>query len=336
MDYRILNITNGDAFNEYFLSRVGGEAVPFCEAMMDGNTILDIYSDKFINLRSEELGVSVEEYKSKAYLSETLHLHDYSVLNLWFGKDTFCQMNLLTLLAYLEQISYSGDVVLNYIDDETFEVIEANVNVELGIYRALYESILIFGRRGGELGVLVPKAIELCFDYHSDNGRLALAVRDNLGMNSTALIGLLLEISKEYGLSDIQAEKLIKKYGKGDTFMNEFICYSKCTTCQKAKNWLDDNGIGYEFRDIKTDNPTFDELTEWHAKSGMPLRKFFNTSGLLYKSLALKDKLPSMTEHEMLELLSSDGMLVKRPLLIGEDFVLVGFKEDEWKLKFNK
>ena len=112
--------------------------------------------------------------------------------------------------------------------------------------------------------------------------------------------------------------------------MIEFICYPKCTTCQKAKRWLDDNKIEYEFRDIKPDNPTLAELTEWHKKSGLPLKKFFNTSGLLYKSLDLKNKLPTMSEDEMLKLLASDGMLVKRPLLIGDDFVLVGFKESEW------
>ena len=113
--------------------------------------------------------------------------------------------------------------------------------------------------------------------------------------------------------------------------MLKFIFYPKCTTCQKARKWLDDNGIKYEFRDIKLDNPTLDELTEWHKKSGLPLKKFFNTSGLLYKSLDLKNKLPTMSEYEMLKLLASDGMLVKRPLLIGEDFVLVGFKEVEWE-----
>ena len=112
--------------------------------------------------------------------------------------------------------------------------------------------------------------------------------------------------------------------------MLKFICYPKCTTCQKAKKWLDDNGIEYELRDIKTDNPTLDELTLWHEKSGLPLRKFFNTSGLLYKAMELKDKLPGMSEEEMLQLLATDGMLVKRPLLIGEEFVLVGFKEADW------
>ena len=118
--------------------------------------------------------------------------------------------------------------------------------------------------------------------------------------------------------------------------MVKFICYPKCTTCQKARTWLDDHKIEYEFRDIKLDNPTFDELTEWHKKSGLPLKKFFNTSGLLYKSLDLKNKLPAMSEDEMLKLLANDGMLVKRPLLIGDNFVLVGFKEAEWGATLSK
>ena len=115
--------------------------------------------------------------------------------------------------------------------------------------------------------------------------------------------------------------------------MIKFICYPKCTTCQKAKRWLDDNNIEYELRDIKLENPTLDELTEWYKKSGLPPKKFFNMSGLLYKSLDLKNKLPTMTEDEMLKLLATDGMLVKRPILIGADFVLVGFKEAELKEK---
>ena len=118
--------------------------------------------------------------------------------------------------------------------------------------------------------------------------------------------------------------------------MLKFICYPKCTTCQKAKKWLDDNRIEYELRDIKSNNPTHEELMEWHAKSGLPLKKFFNTSGLLYKSLDLKRKIPEMTEGEILKLLSSDGMLVKRPLLVGDDFVLVGFKEDEYSETLSK
>ena len=112
-----------------------------------------------------------------------------------------------------------------------------------------------------------------------------------------------------------------------------FVCYPKCTTCQKAQKWLDENGVSYQLRDIKLENPTAAELSQWHRQSGLPLKKFFNTSGLLYKSMELKTKLPNMTEEEMLELLASDGMLVKRPLLIGDDFVLVGFKEADWKTK---
>ena len=115
--------------------------------------------------------------------------------------------------------------------------------------------------------------------------------------------------------------------------MLKFLCYPKCTTCQKARKWLDENNIAYEFRDIKLDNPTKEELTAWYTLSGLPLKKFFNTSGLLYKSMELKTKLPNMTDEEMLTLLATDGMLVKRPLAIGDDFVLVGFKEAEWVAK---
>ena len=115
--------------------------------------------------------------------------------------------------------------------------------------------------------------------------------------------------------------------------MLKLICYPKCTTCQKAKKWLDDQKIAYEYRDIKLENPTREELSLWQKKSGLPMKKFFNTSGLLYKSMDLKNKLPAMTEDAMLDLLASDGMLVKRPLLIADVFVLVGFKEAEWSEK---
>ena len=112
--------------------------------------------------------------------------------------------------------------------------------------------------------------------------------------------------------------------------MLTFLCYPKCTTCQKACKWLDENNIEYVLRDIKTEKPSLEELTDWYSLSKLPLRKFFNTSGLLYKAMGLKDKLPSMTDDEMLALLAADGMLVKRPLVIGEDFVLLGFKESDW------
>ena len=115
-----------------------------------------------------------------------------------------------------------------------------------------------------------------------------------------------------------------------------FLCYPKCTTCQKARSFLDAKGVSYDFRDIKLDRPTEGELRQWYRASGLPLKKFFNTSGLLYKSMALKDKLPTMSEDEMLKLLATDGMLVKRPLLVGIDFVLVGFKEAEWESHLKK
>ena len=111
------------------------------------------------------------------------------------------------------------------------------------------------------------------------------------------------------------------------------VWYPKCTTCQKAKAWLEAKGITPDTRDIKTDNPTEEELRRWHAASGLPLKRFFNTSGLQYKALGLKDKLPSMSEEEQLRLLATDGMLVKRPILVGDDFVLTGFREAEWTEK---
>ena len=110
-----------------------------------------------------------------------------------------------------------------------------------------------------------------------------------------------------------------------------FLCYPKCSTCQKAKAFLEENGAAFELRDIKLNNPTEEELRRWHALSGLPLKKFFNTSGLQDRARELTKKLPSMSEDEQFALLASDGMLVKRPLLIGEDFVLVGFKQTDWE-----
>ena len=110
-----------------------------------------------------------------------------------------------------------------------------------------------------------------------------------------------------------------------------FVCYPKCTTCQKAQKWLDDHGVQYDSRNIKEENPTEAQLREWHARSSLPLKRFFNTSGLEYKALNLKDRLPDMSEDEQFALLASDGMLVKRPILIGDGFVFVGFKEAEYK-----
>ncbi len=109
------------------------------------------------------------------------------------------------------------------------------------------------------------------------------------------------------------------------------VCYPRCSTCKKAVKWLEDNGIEYTYRDIKEDKPSEEELREWHAASGLPLKRFFNTSGMLYRDMQLKDKLPSMSEDEMFKLLASDGLLVKRPIAVAGDKVLVGFKQAEWE-----
>lgn len=110
-----------------------------------------------------------------------------------------------------------------------------------------------------------------------------------------------------------------------------FVHYPKCTTCKRAKKWLDEHQISYEERDIKENNPSLEELKEWYQRSGLPLKRFFNTSGMLYKEMKLKDKLPEMSEDEQLALLASDGMLVKRPIVVTKESVLVGFKEEQWE-----
>ena len=113
--------------------------------------------------------------------------------------------------------------------------------------------------------------------------------------------------------------------------MNLFVCYPKCSTCKKAENWLKEQKVPYDLRDIKQENPSKEELAAWYEKSGLELKRFFNTSGILYKEMKLKDRLPSMTDDEKLDLLATDGMLVKRPILVTQDCVLVGFKEKEWE-----
>lgn len=113
-----------------------------------------------------------------------------------------------------------------------------------------------------------------------------------------------------------------------------FVCYPRCSTCKKAQKWLDENQVPYTFRDIKEDNPTLEELKTWHAQSGLPLKKFFNTSGQLYRSMELSKKLPDMSEEEQLALLASDGLLVKRPIAVDGDKVLVGFKQADWEAQF--
>lgn len=153
-------------------------------------------------------------------------------------------------------------------------------------------------------------------------------------------IELVGEISVTEGSLDGASTKIIFKDNEsfeksgGNSFMKlTILCYKKCTTCQKALRWLDENGIEYETRPIKEENPGKEELKTWYERSGLPLKRFFNTSGNLYKEMGLKDKLPQMSEDEQLALLSTDGMLVKRPLAVAEDYVIPGFKEDVWKEK---
>ena len=207
-----LNITNGDVYNDYFISKYGEAAIPFREVMMDGDTVLDVFSPEFIALRSAELNVGVKEYRANMLVYDALNSEEYSEINLWFGKDTFCQMNLLALLAYLEQIHCKSKVSLNYVDDESFSIIESNISVDLGIYKNLYQDILICKQAPSTLGVLDRAAVELYFDYHSNNGTLAKIIRENSDKEDKDIICLLLKSSKAYGLSDVQAGKLIKKY----------------------------------------------------------------------------------------------------------------------------
>ena len=210
MHTNVLHITNGECFNAYFLQKWGGDALPFCEAMMDGDATEDILSDAFISLRTRALGVDEATYRAKLGVCDALAQHAYTSLSLYFGKDTFCQMNLLTLLAYLEQIGYSGDVVLNYIDDASFAIIEDGIPVHLGAYRQLYREILLEKQMPREVGVLVPEAITLYFDYRAENGYLARLVKAHPDLDAEALTVLLLKASAAYGLSDTQAKRLIQ------------------------------------------------------------------------------------------------------------------------------
>jgi len=214
MEERVLNVTNGEYFNEYFLREFGGEALPFCEAMMDGKAAREVFSEEFVAVRAGELGVSEKEYEEKMEVFRVLlrEKNGYSRLCLWFGKDTFCQMNLLTLLAFLDQIRYGGKVVLNLVDDESFERIGEGVVVDPKGYGEIYRLVFIERTMPESLGVLDPRGVALYFDYHSPQGALAERIRKCGKKTERELLYLLMEESKEYGLSDLQAKKLIKAY----------------------------------------------------------------------------------------------------------------------------
>lgn len=139
--------------------------------------------------------------------------------------------------------------------------------------------------------------------------------------------------STTYGIRILELMPCDRKGGTMPTTKLTVLCYPRCSTCKRAIKWLDDHAIAYTYRDIAQDNPTAEELSRWHQTSGLPIRRFFNTSGRLYRSLGLKDRLPNMTDEECYELLATDGMLVKRPLAVGEGLVLVGFREVEWETR---
>lgn len=213
----ILNITNGDYFNRYFLKKLNtqylGNALPFREAMIQGDTKKEVFSDEFIQTRALALSVSEDFYREKA--EDILNLanthQNYEKLQLWFGKDSFCQLNLLTLLAFLEKIAYQGELSLFIIDDESFAVIERDIKIQLGNYQKLYETILIDKKMPSNFGIIYKKAVELYFDYLSPDGALAQFILKNKEKSEDTLMKELLLRTKEYGLSDSNILSLIQR-----------------------------------------------------------------------------------------------------------------------------
>lgn len=209
-----LIITNGDYFNDYFEKTYQKNAIPFRECMMMGNAKMQVFSEEFINLRAKQLSVTPYEYVDKNFslLKLKENIQNYQSVSLWFGKDSFCQINLLTVLAYLEQLNCRVNITLNLIDDETFEVLESGISVKLGIYSGLYEKIVI--NKSSELdnyGVICQNAVRLYFDYLSPDGNLASIVKENRLKDKTWLINKLITVSRDYGLSVEMAEFLIGK-----------------------------------------------------------------------------------------------------------------------------
>ena len=209
----VINITNGEFYNEYFEKNTKSKGIPFNEAMMSGPATFPIFSNEFIESRSKYLSVSNDEYVSK--MSEIIDLKNsidtVTTINLFFGNDTFCVINLLTLLAYLEQLKYQGVVVLNIIDDFSFKTIESGIHVTLGTYADLYKNIIIKKDNQIDLKILNKRAIDLYFDFLDDDGYLARIVKENLDDSENKIIALLLDASTEYGLSDLLAIELINR-----------------------------------------------------------------------------------------------------------------------------
>ena len=213
----LLNITNGDYFNRYFLEKLNteyiGTAFPFREAMIDGPAHADVFSNAFICTRAKALSVDEQFYKEKAKeLLDFCQNHTkYTHLYLWFGADTFCQLNLLTLLALLEKIQYQGKISLYILDDESFAILEKDIPVTLGIYTNLYQQILINHTPVAHVGALNHKAVDLYFDYLSSDGELAKFILENREKDNDVLLKELLLRTKDYGLSDLNIQNLIKR-----------------------------------------------------------------------------------------------------------------------------
>lgn len=209
----MLNITNGDYFNNYFKDNIDAYALPFREAMMQGCATKKIFSKEFISARAISLGVQENEYLKNCadLLLAIKDLKDEGQIDLWFGADTFCQLNLLTLLAYLEQVSFKGKVFLHTIDDETFEIIGKKTQVKLGVYNQIYNDVILNKRTPKDYGALSKRGVDLYFDYLSTSGFLAKIVKDNANLTKKEIVIKLLLSSKDYGLSDVLAGELIDR-----------------------------------------------------------------------------------------------------------------------------
>ena len=209
----LLNITNGDYLNDKLSKENSGKFFPFREAMIQGLASSPIFDECFISQRAKSLGVSEEFYKQNA--KDVLALANHHVKNvkirLWFGKDTFCQLNLLTLLAYLEQVGYEGEIELVLVDDETGNILQDGISVKLGQYLKIYQAVLIKKQMPNVLGVIDKRAVELYFDFLSPNGNLANLIRQNQNLTKDELVVLLLENSKKYGLSDCNVKELLSR-----------------------------------------------------------------------------------------------------------------------------
>lgn len=211
---KIANITNGEVFNKYFERTFCTKGIPFNEAIMVGNSTSNVFSNEFCINRASQLNVSIEEYYKKlnAFFKFIKELEQYEEIILWFGSDTFCQLNLLTILCFLETRKYKGNVFTVIIDDESFNIIREKTSITLVSYPELYEKILLNKEYVKCNDSIMDKAISLYFDYLSDKGKLAMIIKNNNTLSENQLIEKLLLEGTDYGISDLQAYHLIKKY----------------------------------------------------------------------------------------------------------------------------